>query len=40
MTHNRAAADVADPIIQMRDGAIVEQRRNSARPRQAACGGD
>ncbi|MEB3968721.1 hypothetical protein OSH93_04510 [Mycobacterium ulcerans] len=30
VTHNRAAADVADPIIQMRDGAIVEQRRNSA----------
>ncbi len=30
VTHNRAAADVADRIIEMRDGAIVEQRRNSA----------
>jgi putative ABC transport system ATP-binding protein len=30
VTHNRAAADVADRIIQVRDGAIVEEHRNAA----------
>lgn len=29
VTHNRTAADIADRIIVMRDGAIVEDRRNA-----------
>ena len=35
VTHNRAAAAVADRVIHMRDGAIVEEQRNTA-PAEAA----